>query len=409
MAEPYYHDLSAYPAAPVLWLTSLIDIGCGLLHFGDWRETIGVGETSIWAYKVPSLWSHLPPLLTYQDYLATTVQSPSMESLYRYAFTTPSTALGDLTTPTAITVLIALVLVLRAVKAVLLPFFSSIGRRAGHSTHGQKWVQENQVRIGKFGEYVFRLIYHAAISLYGWYAFGAAPWWHGSTIELFRAFPNHTIEPGMAWYYLLQSAYNIDALLTLLELSLDITLAPLSIRWSPHVRGDFNEMLVHHIVTNLLVIGSSMCRLTRIGSMVFFVHDISDVPVDCSKLANFLKYKTTTIVCFLTMTAVWAYMRLYILPLVIYRSILTQSSAVCQGLSPLLYLSYRYFFYVLVAGLIALHLAWFAMFVQIFYTMATKSEVHDYTEHKQGEETMATSTTPSKRREQEIADEKKDD
>jgi TLC domain len=195
-------------------------------------------------------------------------------------------------------------------------------------------------------------------------------------------------------YYLLQAAYNVDALVTLLELSLAVQVrvprawahqSPVAIYWRPTVRGDFREMAVHHVITNLLIVGSSVCRLTRIGSMVFLVHDVSDVPVDLSKLANFLKYKWTTLSCFLTMVLVWMAARLYILPFVIYRSILTQSHHVTQGVPVLLYMYYRHVFYTLVALLIGLHVTWFGMFLQIFATFLRKNECHDLSEHKQGE------------------------
>jgi len=253
--------------------------------------------------------------------------------------------------------------------------------------------------------------YHFCISLYGIYFFlygggKGEPWWDFSwfsffgdkrtrmaTLSLYDGFPYHQVKPGMAWYYLLQSAYNLDALLSLLELSFVVVWKSNSrfpfprIEWSPTVRGDFREMFVHHVVTNLLVVGSSYCRLTRIGSMVFLVHDLSDVPVDLSKLANFLKYKYATIACFVSMSAVWFVTRLYVLPFVIYRSVLTQSHYVCarHEFPTVLYLNYRYQFYVLVAMLILLHAAWFAIFVRIFYTILTKMECHDYTEHKKGE------------------------
>ena len=121
--------------------------------------------------------------------------------------------------------------------------------------------------------------------------------------------------------------------------------------------------------------------------MVFMVHDISDVPVDLSKLANFLKWKQTTIVCFISMVLVWMLTRLYVLPFIIYHAVLTQSHYVMeQGLSPLLYISYRYFFYVLIGFLILLHLSWFGMFIQMFLAIVQKNEVHDLSEHKQGED-----------------------
>lgn len=127
--------------------------------------------------------------------------------------------------------------------------------------------------------------------------------------------------------------------------------------------------------------------------------------MDLSKLANFLKWKWTTVACFASMVIVWKLTRLYVLPFVIYKSVLTQSHYVLQeGLSPLLYLTYRYFFYVLMFFLIVLHCAWFMMFIQIAHSIVTKSEVHDYTEHKNGEK-----DDHRKRSKAAFTDEKKDD
>ena len=149
--------------------------------------------------------------------------------------------------------------------------------------------------------------------------------------------PNHPVEPGMSWYYLVQCAYNVDALISLLTLSFTIEpVNPLAyssaleflerehvvdenqrkqqvlkmmvssrdqtvlwtpffqVKWSPTRRGDFREMMVHHIVTNMLIFFSSYYRFTRVGSMIFLIHDLSDVPIDMSKLANFVKWKATT-------------------------------------------------------------------------------------------------------------------
>lgn len=112
-----------------------------------------------------------------------------------------------------------------------------------------------------------------------------------------------------------------------------------------------------------------------------------DVPVDLSKLANFLKWKITTIVCFGTMAITWFYTRLYILPMKIYVTSITKSHFVLEhGAVPvLLYVCYRHFFYVFLGLLILLHTAWFAMFVRMFITLVVKKEIHDYSEHKKGE------------------------
>lgn len=419
--------LYGVPPAPVLWFTAFVDTVCYPLRCSSWRETLGVPVDSWLGTRVPPMMQYLPQLLSYQDFVeqqqlaeasgsGSALALPySFQSLYQYAFETESTALGNLGTPTAFLVLMVLLLLLRSIKSVLLPFFSSLGRRAGRQTHGPDWEAANEVRIVKFGEYVFRLLYHASISCYGAFYFFDQEWWARGgtgTVSLFSGFPHHSVQPAMTWYYLLQAAYNLDAFWSLLELSLyvkwqwpvvtskttddkgDTTAAiktqwsfPVRLAWKETCRGDFQEMFIHHAVTNSLVLLSSICRLTRIGSMVFMVHDFSDVPVDMSKLANFLKWKRATAVCFFLMVLGWMMTRLYILPVTIYGSTLTESHYVLQTgkLPPMLYGFFRPFFFVGLGLLILLHTAWFAMFVKMGYMLIFKNEVHDLSEHKKGE------------------------
>jgi len=319
-----------------------------------------------------------------------------MESLYNYAFKTTSTSLAELTTPTAMCALFVLVIALRRIKSILLPRFSELGRAAALHTHGRKWLKKknNQIRIAKFGEYVFRLIFHTIISIAGIVYFWDKEWWRvDGTQSLWIDYPNQPIDPGMSWYYLVQSAYNVEAMLSLLAISFVIKAAPkgkfpgFRIEWSPHVRGDFREMFVHHVVTNLLIMGSSSFRLTRAGSMVFLIHDISDIPVDLSKLANFLKWKLSTAICFTTMVVLWCITRLTILPFVIFKSVMIESWMVCASgvVDPILYVVYQPVFVSLMVLLILLHAAWFTMFLQMGYYLIFKGEAHDLSEHKSGE------------------------
>ena len=125
-----------------------------------------------------------------------------------------------------------------------------------------------------------------------------------------------------------------------------------------------------------------------------------DIPVDLSKLANFLKWKITTIVCFGTMAITWFYTRLYILPMKIYYTSITKSHFVLEhGSVPvLLYVCYRHFFYVFLGLLILLHAAWFAMFVRMFITLVVKREIHDYSEHKKGEPPTTSNALETKKK-----------
>lgn len=199
-------DMSPYPPAPVVWGLTFLDTICqttSLLQCRDWRERIGVQEGSWLAHKVGNIAESFPKLITFQQFRQLQLQQDATtslgSSLYSYAFETPSTALGDLTTPTAMFVLVVLILIWRGIKMFLLPYFSKVGRIAGRRTHGAQWEENNQARIEKFGEYVLRLIFHLCISIYGVYYFWDKDWWKlpGGTVALFQSYPDQRIEPGM--------------------------------------------------------------------------------------------------------------------------------------------------------------------------------------------------------------------
>jgi hypothetical protein len=60
-------------------------------------------------------------------------------------------------------------------------------------------------------------------------------------------------------------------------------------RFLEQYHKDYVVMFVHHIVTILLVAGSHSMNFHRIGILVLYVHDVSDITVDLLKLTNYLK------------------------------------------------------------------------------------------------------------------------
>ena len=466
-------DPTIVPSPPHLLVSKFLDYACASLPVvrtafcpagGDWRASLPAD----WATFPSGGLSHsfegyysegdVAPDLSFGEFVAGrrgasssaggvspspsgAIDRPAMGpaavlvDMYDFAFRTDSTSLSDLTNPEALCVLFVLVLLMRRLKRIFLPRFSSIGRSLGRAAHGPGWEGDNADRIVKFGEYVHRLCYHTAVSVYGVWYFRGKSWWDasaGGTTNLWIGHPNQPVEPGMAWYYLVQAAYNVDALVSLVELSFVFEwVNPFTyssavdflgrghvvderqrreqvrrlmaggrrtetalwtpifrVGWSPTVRGDFREMLSHHVVTNALVFFSSYYRLTRAGSMVFLVHDLSDVPVDMSKLANFVKWKYTTIACFVVMVLTWIATRLTIFPFVVCRAVLRESHEylVLRGtLDPALHDAYYLLFYALLAALVLLHVTWFLILLRIGWTLVSTGERHDFTEHKSGE------------------------
>lgn len=92
---------------------------------------------------------------------------------------------------------------------------------------------------------------------------------------------------------------------------------------------DYFLMYVHHLVTIGLIFGSYLADQTRIGIVVLFIHDISDIPIDCLKLSNYLKLEERkgffiVEMCYALVMTSWPYMRLYLFPYyVIYRGVYT--------------------------------------------------------------------------------------
>ena len=466
MSSPSAAPLSRLDGVPsffVVALYSLVDL-C-LLPVGysaEWRRWLPVSTFESWWFladdhRVP--WEALVPeyaTVSYADFVVSQHRDmPWYRSVYLYAFATSSTRLGQLSSPEALTVLLVLVLLLRQFKQhVVMPFFHRVGYQQALQAHGADWIAQNPERLTKVGEYAFRLVFHTVLSVYGLWALARAEWWSDPSL-CFRGWPKqHDVPPSLLWYYMIQGAYNLDALVSLFEISLEMQWRwpirytkdsnnsnnnnnsdassrnrvwqfPVSISKSQTVRGDFYEMMAHHLVTNLLVLASWGLRFTRVGSMVFLLHvriyiyiyicstaccwyrapfcvmyllivaapfpssqDISDVPVDLSKLAHFLRYKMATACCFITMMIAWFVARLILLPFVIFRATLYDAHYALRDpdLHPMTYRLLQPMFCIGLALLIALHTFWFFLFLQMLAAMVMEEKFVDYTVHKSGEE-----------------------
>lgn len=69
------------------------------------------------------------------------------------------------------------------------------------------------------------------------------------------------------------------------------------------------KMVLHHIVTAALCIGSWWFDYARIGSCVMFLHDISDIPLDLSRLFSLLNWDMCVNVAVIFCVPMWFYWR----------------------------------------------------------------------------------------------------
>lgn len=95
--------------------------------------------------------------------------------------------------------------------------------------------------------------------------------------------------------------------------------------WVDERRKDYQVMLAHHVVTIGLVSGSLSAGLLRIGLLVLYVNDTSDVFVDLLKMTNYLKLEGRrgwfgSEIAFINMMLAWLYWRLYEFPTYVLKS-----------------------------------------------------------------------------------------
>lgn len=154
---------------------------------------------------------------------------------------------------------------------------------------------------------------------------------------------------------------------------------------------DYFVMYLHHIITLILVLGSYVLDLHKIGVVVLFVHDFSDIVTDSLKMTNYmdLDSKSGTFlveVTFATNLFTWFLFRLYYFPVKVISVLFSPNSrnwsgeVVEQSNLGLLLDTSCVACNVLRIGLIILnvmHIYWFALFIRILIKLIKGSNPHD--------------------------------
>jgi ceramide synthetase len=68
-------------------------------------------------------------------------------------------------------------------------------------------------------------------------------------------------------------------------------------------------MVIHHVATAILCIGSWCFGYLRVGSAVMFLHDVSDVPLDLVRTWGAVNQKGLQIASMILTLLMWGYWR----------------------------------------------------------------------------------------------------
>ncbi|KAK8805639.1 hypothetical protein WA158_002295 [Blastocystis sp. Blastoise] len=181
-------------------------------------------------------------------------------------------------------------------------------------------------------------------------------------------------------------------------------------------KKDFYALYIHHITTMSLIYFAYM-RSWEYGLSVLCIHDITDIFIDILKMMNIMHIEGARCyfileVEYITTAALWAYARLYKLPLIVVHLIRDirdyfnlppfslQSISIYFTTDPILMLCVFFF-----CVLISLHIYWFVLLIRLGYRGIVGNNLHSVA--KEGYEGASDSSDLEEPEEDQDEEEKK--
>ena len=180
---------------------------------------------------------------------------------------------------------------------------------------GKKDPAQRARYIKKATEASSKVLFHSVAFTWGWWvlkeSFGL-PWMLGGTIDMhsyctewyLRDWPLGSPPRSIIAYGLYCGGYHLSEF----------------IRHLIHERhrGDFYEMLLHHILTVALIACYIISNSHMIGVMIAVLHDAADIWISLARIVHSTKYDNLTAFLFIAMVLIWIWTRLSMLPYSVY-------------------------------------------------------------------------------------------
>lgn len=190
--------------------------------------------------------------------------------------------------------------------------------------------------LKKFREASWRFTFYLSAFVGGILALYDKEWFY-DTREVWTGFPKQSMLDSQYWYYVVEMSFYGSLLLSV---AFDVK------------RKDFNEQIVHHCATLVLLSFSWCVNYIRVGTLVMLIHDASDILLESAKLFNYVKWEKTCQTLFVLFALVFMVTRLIIFPFWLIH---------CTWVYPVLhypaFFGY-YFFNMMLLVLLCLHIFW---------------------------------------------------
>ncbi len=176
----------------------------------------------------------------------------------------------------------------------------------------ERWLKRRRTstrktKLEKFSECGFRSLFYTSMYVYGTVMLWNKSYFHDIK-NCWYLYPEHGVTDDIWLYYMLQLSFYWCLLFS---------------QFYDARRKDFWTMFAHHVVTIALMSISWITNFFRVGTLVTWVHDCSDVFLENAKLFKYAGVERISDVLFLSFAASWTVLRLVVYPYWILGSIWT--------------------------------------------------------------------------------------
>lgn len=266
---------------------------------------------------------------------------------------------------TSLPAFLALTLLQVLMRFVLRPVGRALIPRKAH------WgVAVYDAKIDRFTAAVYKAGYHTLMGYWGFAVLKGVPWTpaalggQGQIRESWEgAYPYQPIFPEVTKYYLVALGYQLSEAFTHVLYERE--------------RPDFYTMLLHHVVSTSLVGFSYALNFIRIGSLILFLHTVSDVFIYLCKAFVDTSAKKFCNLCYVFLVLSFGWLRLVVFPTQIIHSTWVDSlPKVGQHFDMGAYSTWCFFNFMLLI-LFFLHVYWFCLIVKTGMVMIKTGQRRD--------------------------------
>jgi len=216
----------------------------------------------------------------------------------------------------------------------------------------------------KFYESSYKFLHYVAVFIWECFLIRQTSWLTDTT-QLWAKLP-HAMNFSFYMFYMYQCGFYLYSLFAVLFLDVK--------------RKDWPQLITHHVVTLYLIIYSWEWGFVRVGLVILFLLDCSDIFLEGAKTFHYMAYEALSVGNFVCLVITFFACRIVAYPLICLRTTLFEAESIvaAQGYT------YGWWEYPLFNGLLVtlfiLQIYWFWQLLRVLWTKVVQGKLEDHRE-----------------------------